>query len=65
MKTLQVYRFVFSNLLMSFFIFLLPVQAGQLSNGQTFFDHPPLLLEASTTYRVHLVSLPEPLLSMD
>ncbi len=51
MKTLRVYRFFLSNLLMSFFVFLLPVQAGQLSNGQTFFDHPPLLLEASTTYK--------------
>ena len=51
MKTLRVYRFVLSNLLISFFVFLRPVQAGQLSNGQTFFDHPPLLLEASTTYK--------------
>jgi hypothetical protein len=51
MKILRLYGFVFSNLLISFSFLLLPAQAGQLSNGKTFFNHPPLLLEASTTYK--------------
>ena len=51
MKILRLYGFVFSNLLISFSFLLLPAQAGQLSDGKTFFDHAPLLLEASTTYK--------------
>ena len=51
MKNLPLYGFIFSHFLMSFSVLLLPVRAGQLGNGKTFFDHPPLLLEASTTYK--------------
>jgi hypothetical protein len=50
MKILRLYGFVLTNLLISYSFLLLPAHAGQFSSGKTFFDRPPLLLDASTTF---------------
>lgn len=50
MRILKVCGLIVSNFLINFYGFSLPVQAGKLSSGKTFFDRSPLLLDTSTTY---------------
>lgn len=49
-KRLPDYGLIVTSFLLIFYNLILPANAGRLGNGKTFFEHPPLLLEASTTY---------------